>query len=146
MLDMTFQLMSFFILTFHPKPLEGQMEFNLPAEKDSTANPNKEMEQEPDLEIPTNYTVIVKAAGGAIKDMIIKDDKGEVPVGPELATLKTKLTTMHAGVKKDDKSGNAIKIQAESALKYAFLVQVMDTCRAAGFTNVGFAAPPDFQR
>ena len=30
MLDMSFQLLSFFILTFHPMPTEGQLSINLP--------------------------------------------------------------------------------------------------------------------
>ena len=30
MLDMSFQLLSFFILTFHPMPVEGQLSVSLP--------------------------------------------------------------------------------------------------------------------
>ena len=33
MLDMAFQLLSFFILTFHPPPLEGQISLRLPLAK-----------------------------------------------------------------------------------------------------------------
>ena len=33
MLDMTFQLLFFFIINFHPADLEGQMDMALPSEK-----------------------------------------------------------------------------------------------------------------
>jgi hypothetical protein len=36
-----------------------------------------------------------------------------------------------------------VRIAASSRLKYSCLVEIMDTCLAAGFTQIGFAPPPD---
>jgi biopolymer transport protein ExbD len=46
-------------------------------------------------------------------------------------------------IRPDLTNQNDIKIQADSKLKYAYLMQVMDECTQAGFGNVGFAPPPD---
>jgi biopolymer transport protein ExbD len=46
-------------------------------------------------------------------------------------------------VQKELTNKTDIKIQADSRLKYYFVVQVMDACVKAGYPNVGFAPPPD---
>ena len=38
---------------------------------------------------------------------------------------------------------NDLKIQADSKLKYTFVMEIMDICMKAGFRNVGFSPPPD---
>ena len=37
-----------------------------------------------------------------------------------------------------------IKVQPTSAVKWGQVVEVMDLCRAVGFTSVSFAKPPDY--
>ena len=41
---------------------------------------------------------------------------------------------------------NDVKLKADSRLKYEYVMEVMDICRRAGFSNVGFDAPPDLAR
>ena len=47
MLDMTFQLLFFFIINFNPADLEGQMDMSLPSE-DITANTKNEADKKAD--------------------------------------------------------------------------------------------------
>jgi biopolymer transport protein ExbD len=147
MLDMTFQIFAFFIMTFHPAALEGQMEMTLPAAgeakaKDiSTVDPTKPSDA--DLELPSEVTVMVRTVrdgvnDGAISQIVVQQLEGETPVN-DLAGLKRHLEKIRTGLKNQDD----IKIQADSKLKYAFVVEVMDTCIKAGFARVGFAPPPD---
>ena len=49
MLDMTFQLLAFFILTYHPSSLEGQMEFSLPAAASGQPNPEQVNPEPPEF-------------------------------------------------------------------------------------------------
>src|ERR1700739_4364734 len=67
MLDMAFQLLTFFIFTYNPSALEGQMELAMPSKSDkqahqaeevsTTAEPNKE-----DVpEIPLDLNVMIEA-------------------------------------------------------------------------------------
>ena len=63
MLDMTFQLLFFFIVTFNPQSLEGQLDFMLPAQGDNKAkdmamvDPTKQADTE--IELPADLTVVV---------------------------------------------------------------------------------------
>jgi biopolymer transport protein ExbD len=66
MLDMAFQLLAFFIFTYHPSDLEGQMDLSLPAEpvaqahKPEQVDPTTKPDKNQDLELPADLTVLVK--------------------------------------------------------------------------------------
>jgi biopolymer transport protein ExbD len=153
-LDMAFQLFAFFIITYNPSSLEGQMEMALPAagearaaapeDVDPTAIPDQDLELKGELvvSVKTNH----EARDGSIGSISVEDNSGvakDVPVqmdkDPNLHALRDYLKQTQKGLQNKD----AIKIQAESALKHAFIVKVMDACASAGFTNIGFAPPPD---
>lgn len=152
MLDMTFQLLAFFILTFKTAAVEeGQMEFSLPASGEARAkveqdvNPDKVSDTE--LSLPSQVTVVLKAdhSGvneGAINAIIVQTGQGETSIpDAKLENLAKYLKSKRDSqdlTNKDD-----IQIQAESKLKYAYVIQAMDTCIKAGFQRVGFAPPPD---
>ena len=36
-----------------------------------------------------------------------------------------------------------VSIQADAGLRWSYVVEVMDACKKAGFTNIGFAPPAD---
>src|SRR5438477_9504059 len=68
MLDMAFQLLMFFILTYHPSALEGHMDLSLPAAGEAKAKQEPEVDpskSDTELELPSQMTVIVKAAPAA---------------------------------------------------------------------------------
>src|SRR5207248_6357441 len=65
MLDMTFQLLFFFIITFNPGQREGQMSMNLPATGEAKAKDQSNVAMSPnsdtELEVASDYVVEVKS-------------------------------------------------------------------------------------
>ncbi|MBY0523389.1 MAG: biopolymer transporter ExbD [Gemmataceae bacterium] len=149
MLDMTFQLLTFFIFTYHPSAIEGQMDFSLPASGEARArteadvDPNKPSDTE--LALKSQITVMLKAQKDGLNDGVISAVVVQTPNGESSFTnleglykfLNDQRTSQDI-TNKDD-----IQIAAESKLKYAYVIDAMDTCLKAGFTRVGFAPPPD---
>src|SRR5207245_5733409 len=64
MLDMAFQLLTFFIFTYHPSALEVQMELSLPATGEARAKDVKDVDptkaSDGEIEEPSQVTVIAK--------------------------------------------------------------------------------------
>lgn len=146
MLDMTFQLLFFLILTFKPSNLqEGRMDFNLPSSGEAKAKvqPENPTPSDSELALPAQITVLIKTVRDGINDgnisaLVVKTTDGETAI-PNLERLEAYLKAKHAEVSnKED-----IKIEAESKLKYACVIDVMDICLRAGFKAVGFNPPPD---
>ena len=158
MLDMAFQIFAFFIVIYHPSQLEGQMLLNLPdvgqakAAKPEDARPDQSMAGE--LQLPAEITVIAKtkrpdgSQDGSITQIslqeqlgtkdLIKLDPGSKEIS-NLDALRKYLQSIRAGLTNQ----NDIKIEAESGLRYEYVMQIMDMCTRAGFKNIGFAPPPD---
>lgn len=155
MLDMTFQLLFFFVLNYNPSAMEGQMDLSLPTPKDMVKNASKpekpsEMpgDEEPPEE-PPEVTVVVKTqhdgrSDGVISQVSILSNAGETPVptpNGKLDQLVDQLKKMRddpALINKKD-----VKLQGDSRLKWEAIVRVRDACQQAGFTNASFAPPPD---
>jgi biopolymer transport protein ExbD len=146
-LDFSFQLLFFFVINYHPSALEGQMELSLPPAGEAKAESIEKMDpsklSDTDIEVKSELTVVVRTPhdnvnDGAISQITVVGDQGEAP-GLTLESLEGYLKTAKKGL--TNKSD--IKIQADSRLKYFFVVQVMDACARAGFHNIGFAPPPD---
>lgn len=157
MLDMAFQLLAFFILTYHPSDLEGQIQLALPANDAKAAHRQEEMDptaksdKDPMLEIPTDLTVVVKTqndgiSNGSISTLTVEDRSGPVPIHTESTnqTLTEALTRHLHNLRDTLDNKSSIKLQADSHLKWDSVVQVMDACRKAGFENISFVSPPDF--
>jgi biopolymer transport protein ExbD len=146
MLDLAFQVLLFFVATYHPSQLEGQMELNLPdtaqtqAATPEEADPTKSSQGDPEL--PAEITVVLKtqvgSSAGKISRISIQERQGtkDVDNGEE---LRKYLVEARKGLanQKD------IKIQADGTLKYGHVMEIMDMCSRAGFTNVGFGPPAD---
>jgi biopolymer transport protein ExbD len=146
MLDMTFQLLAFFVLTFQPQSvLEGAVHFSLPAPTTLTATGQEQPTVPPTAgseEEPTKVTLVVKTVRDGVHDgnisaLILQADEGELLVR-DVDALKQTLTKM-----RPESGKGQIRIAAECGLKYACVMEVMDVCVQSGFTNVGFATPPD---
>jgi biopolymer transport protein ExbD len=167
MLDLTFQLLFFFITLFDPgagaeRLVEGQMDLMLPgvAKKDSAAlaakpedvkpdaasNKNDKEEDDLDLEIPADLTVIVTTQidgvnDGKINALFVEDRSGKTPIDydDKLMDLIKFLKEQH-----DRSDQGSIRVQGDARLRWESMVKVMDACRKAGYENVGFVQPPDF--
>ena len=152
MLDMTFQLLFFFILNYSPPTNEGEINYNLPP-PDATQGPAAEKPdpsgaEQDDLELKSQVTVLVRTQHDGINDGVISEIRvqegtsGETPIQThdgKLDELITYLKKIRPGlVNQED-----LFIQGDSRLKWSGMVNVMDACRKAGFGNVGFKAPGD---
>src|SRR5262249_20507367 len=146
MLDMAFQLLTFFIFTYHPSSLEGQMQMTLPGAGEAKAKEKQDFDpnkiSDPDIETPSQVTVIVKSQHDGINDGAISQltvdglTKTTVSNLKELQDFLAKLKTHE-----DLTNRESVRIQGDSILKWSCVVDVMDACKRAGFTNVGFSPP-----
>jgi biopolymer transport protein ExbD len=145
MLDMTFQLLAFFLLTFQPhSALEVSLAFSLPAlGKDRPVEPMPEVSiSEPLVAEPARFTVMVKTMRDGVNDGNISALILEEPEGQTLIRDVDSLRKTLEKLRPRDGSGQ-IRIAPECRLKYSCVMEVMDACLQSGFTHVGFAAPPD---
>lgn len=154
MLDMAFQLLTFFIFTYHPSELEGQMAMQLPgggtykAQKQEDVNP--ESMSDPDVDAQSKITLRVKTQhsedAGAIQFPIEIEGLSK-DSATSLKDLEAKLVAMRGAEKSGEKmeggGADSVKIEGEKRLKWQFVVEIMDACKRAGYHNVGFAPPPD---
>jgi biopolymer transport protein ExbD len=146
MLDMSFQLLAFFVMTFQAaNAAEGELDMYLPR----AGNPQaKEPEQvdttkdsDADLEPTAEVTVVVNSQHGELDGLTVRE-KAKATTVKDVAGLKALLAKLHGEL---GGKQNGITIEADSKLKYAKLVQVMDACLGSGFRSVGFAKPPDLK-
>ena len=146
MLDMSFQLLAFFVMTFQSaNALEGQLDMYLPRSGTPAAKSPDQVdlskESDVDIEKESDLTVAVTSQNGEIETLLIREKAGSTPVR-DVKALRPALARLRAGAGNQDK----ITIEADGKLKYALLVDVMDACLGAGFKSVGFAPPPDLKR
>jgi hypothetical protein len=91
MLDMTFQLLFFFIVNFHPADLEGEMAMALPI--DDGGGVAFAAARWPEPEFPIDLTVKVRThADGEISALFVRDLEGKEEPVDGLAGLKKYLT------------------------------------------------------
>jgi biopolymer transport protein ExbD len=146
MLDLAFQVLLFFILTYHPSQLEGQLELVLPdAAEGKAAAPvdHPASMDEPIPELPAEITVVIKTHqtgehAGSVSRIKIESPEGSREVDGR-DELRRHLQKLRPGlVNQTD-----VKLQGESGLKTAHFIEIMDECMRAGFKNVAFGRPPD---
>jgi hypothetical protein len=114
------------------------------------------------LDVPDELNVLVQARQVGYT-VTLEEDLARTDFGSDLKGLKARLSQLlkHKQAAIADKAlifregpGReafkaaqfkriGVKIQGDSQLKWHSVVEVMDTCRQAGFAKVSFAAPPD---
>jgi biopolymer transport protein ExbD len=130
MLDMAFQLLAFFILTFRPSAVEAQVSLRMPPAKitsDGAAGTQLDMkpDQEEDLGNQLSMSVIATPDGEIARITIGGQelDAENKPVDQVTASLNSLL-----GPKIRDGKFDAIALQASQNLLYERLMQVVDVC------------------
>lgn len=129
MLDMSFQLLSFFIMTFRSPQQEGQLQVDLPRSDGGSATDISSLtEPKEEYTIVVNGDLEIRALsirGPAIPESDLKD----------IATLDARLKEV-----KQSKGGKtsevSITIESDERLIYARLIEVMDRCKYHGFDSV----------
>jgi biopolymer transport protein ExbD len=129
MLDMAFQLLTFFILTFKPAPVEGQILLRLPPPMPLTnTDPNAKDLGKTDSSDPVKgfntLAIIVTATNdGALNQIFVAQQ--EVPVDPNLAFFDTKLRTL---LNDPASPFDQVVVQVGSKLRYDQLMRVVEVC------------------
>jgi biopolymer transport protein ExbD len=153
MLDMTFQLLFFFIVNFHPADLEGEMNMALPvdaekqAQKPEDVKKDAKADKDPTPEFPSDLTVKVRTQldgtnDGEISAIFVRNLEGKEEPVEGLTGLRDLLSEKRESLTNKE----AIKVQGDGKLKVRSVMKVMDVCRKAGFNNVSFVPPEDFGR
>jgi biopolymer transport protein ExbD len=126
MLDMAFQLLTFFILTFRPSPIEGQVMLRMPPPQPVTAvvggqqAGSDESNTNPVQGLTTLVITVAANASGNLQQIRI----GESTMGAA-AALDRRLGELIG----DPGSGfDQVIIQVDSRLRYDALMEVIDVC------------------
>ena len=135
MLDMSFQLMSFFILTFRPLPSEAQLALSLPKDLGGGAaipTLNVDVEEE-DVIIQ-----IFAADNGNVVSLKAVSKNGELDLGNDTSKLFKYLQDKAAAAKGGDAKKKAPKLKFEIAerLNYQIVVKLLDEGRRAGYDRI----------
>ena len=136
MLDMSFQLLSFFLLTFKPMPTEGQLSINLP--KIDIASQPITSDIVPPEDKKDEYTVVLYSSQG---DIGLISFKGPLSAPSELsgenkmAALLQRLKDIPKPSGKGEES-ISITIEASPDLSYSRLIEVMDLCKRSKYDSV----------
>ena len=121
MLDMAFQLLTFFILTYKPTPAEGQFSMNLlPAQAVAKLDEKPKENTTPSLDIAlkTLRTVLKAGEGGTLSEIILEDQAIQ-----GMDELKKKLEEF---VNEPNLSFDQTLIKVDPHLKYSELMRVID--------------------
>ena len=136
MLDMSFQLLAFCIMTFKPAPTEGQIALALP--KELPGPPGAPPIQPEDLIKPASYTVRVTAAdNGTIAHMTLAEAGAVAPkdLGASVPAFRDELLAISDRLKRENKTGK-LALELDGRLVQAFVVQLVDTGVRAGFNEI----------
>ena len=138
MLDMSFQLLAFFIMTFKPAPTEGQIALTLPKEE---GGPSSMVIPSPtDENKPKHYIVRVAAAdNGTIEKMTIVEEGAADPkgkdLGPSVANYHAELASLSAQLEREKKPGK-VTLELGEKLIQEYVVQLVDQGIRAGFSDI----------
>ena len=135
MLDMSFQLMSFFILTFRPMPSEAQIALALPKETGGgAAVPTLSIDaEEEDVIIQ-----VFAADNGNVVSLKAASKSGEIDLGSDTSKLFKYLQDKSAAVTAGDPTKRVPKLKFEIAerLNYQFVIKLLDEGRRAGYDRI----------
>lgn len=126
MLDMAFQLLAFFILTFKPAPFEGQIALQMPdarplAKVEGQSAGNDKADNSPLLGLDTLTVTALATPGGEIAGLRLGDSE---PTS-SLRVLEDQLTAAFAD---PGAPFTQVVLHVGSKLKYEYLMQLMDVC------------------
>jgi biopolymer transport protein ExbD len=133
MLDMSFQLMAFFIFTFRPAPTEGQIAMALPKlEGGDSAIPSITDDK------PIAYIVQVEASSnGTIASMSISEKEG-ADAKPE--ALGADFKQYEAALRKRFVAGQAkpakLTLKIGDGLLQEYVVRLLDIANQVGFSDI----------
>ena len=147
MLDMVFQLLTFFILTFKPAPIEGEIELRMPPPQPVTRVDGQKSGADPNNKnlmkgFNTLTISVYPRKDGSIQTMAI----GEAAMGNQPALLEARLKSVLTDTATPFEQ---VIIQIGSGLRYDALMSVIDVCTrqklsdGKPLTKLSFVELPD---
>jgi biopolymer transport protein ExbD len=142
MLDMAFQLLTFFILTYHPMPTEGQFVMNLlpaqPATSTSAEAPTDAASDKLPASLRTLPTVLKAGPGGVLAEISV----GEQVIPTDQAALEKELDKYFQD---PNLPFDQTLLSVDPNLKYSELIKVVNAfsnafSRAKKPPNISFAS------
>jgi biopolymer transport protein ExbD len=136
MLDMSFQLLAFFIMTFQPAPTEGHMMLTLPKQEGGgIAMPSPLDESK-----PLHYVVTVTATNdGTIEKMTLREEGGADATGIDLGAdphkYRDELKAIAAKLEREKRTGK-LTLKIAGKLLQDSVVQLVDLGLRSGFTDI----------
>jgi len=135
MLDMAFQLLTFFILTFHPMPTEGQFSMNLlPASPATNPNAAAAESAATDPSVPASLKTLPTVLRAGPGGMLGRVSLGEADV-QGMDALKRELETI---LKDPTLPFDQALIRVDPYLKYSELMQVIDVFSSLKLTKISY--------
>lgn len=145
MLDVSFQLLAFFVLTFHPAPAEGQLPLNMPV-VESGAPSVLRFGLADIRERPIHAELRVSAtASGEIAAVVLVE--GEQPdwgtrdranpqrsLGASISSVRAELAALAARGRAKNREVR-VALELEKGLRQTYVVQLMDAIALAGLSN-----------
>jgi biopolymer transport protein ExbD len=131
MLDMSFQLMAFFILTFKPMDTEAQLALTLPIEQ---GGPSQVVPSVDPREEDEDLIVQVYANdNGTVADITAAPKTGSFSLGPDTGALVKYLKERAQAT-----GGKPPKLRLEIAdkLNYQYVIKIIDEARRAGYDRI----------
>ena len=124
MLDMAFQLLTFFILTFQPPPLEGQLAMRLPAAKPTNIHGKGPPGEHVSSQIPVGQfdtlLISVISQSGAIEAISVGDRTAR-----DLGELNRLLKDVFGN---RDSPFEQVVLQVDDGLHYENLLKTVEVC------------------
>ena len=140
MLDMAFQLLAFFILTYRPAPVEGQLALHLPPPSPLTKDVTNAAVQKPATGPPVRpgveaIVIVVRSTpGGTVQSMTMMGRP--IFTGPaNTRALMTLDQTLRDLMKFKDPPFEQVVIRVGKELKYEELMKVVDICTKQKLAN-----------
>jgi biopolymer transport protein ExbD len=135
MLDMTFQLLFFFLLMFRPPIAEGQIDFALP--KVGQGDPGEVGNEGIQEDAGDEYHIAVYGSKGTIEKLTFRAkqfDPEVLPADMMLEALAARLTAIPKPAKGAKPS---LWIEIDKRLNYSEVIRLLNLCRTLGFKEIG---------
>ena len=135
MLDMAFQLLTFFILTYHPAPTEGQFAMNLmPAQAVATTKDEGPSDPKQSSDLPPSLKTVTTTLRANDEGKLAAVTMGDTPVQPDQVQAEVKRLYKDPTLPFDQ-----ALIQVDPKLHYSELMRIVDAFSKEDVTKVSFA-------
>ncbi|HEU5117840.1 MAG TPA: biopolymer transporter ExbD [Isosphaeraceae bacterium] len=135
MLDMAFQLLAFFVMTFNPMPVEVQYTMNLlpgkPVAQPEAQNDNSSSSDELPAELKTITTNLYSDSAGNLARVTIGENEIE-----GMDALRAKIKAM---LSDKDVPFDQAMIVSDPALHYGEIMRVIDIFNSENITKISFS-------